>query len=205
MASKSKLLDIDTYDPKNETEKEKFLQELNDYIADKWDQQKNDELGFRPWKRDDCEESCVYIIQQIDETDPDKSYYKVGVSKNPEQRLKQLQTSNPFPLSLRMTYSTYDFYELEKMILENFKRFRQRGEWLYLYDGLMEDFFVDISEMAGVIEIKEEDGSISSRLGRNTYHPEGCNLYYLLRTKYVAKNMMPSKMLKKYKKKVKKT
>jgi len=61
MASKSKLLDIDTYDPKNETEKEKFLQELNDYIADKWDQQKNDELGFRPWKRDDCEESCVYM------------------------------------------------------------------------------------------------------------------------------------------------
>ena len=162
---------------------------------------KNDE-GFRDWDVPDFDKklSWLYLIQQIDDSDSNKSYYKVGVSKNPENRLRNLQTSNPCDLSLRLSYETYHYLELEKMFLDNFKRFSARGEWLYLYDGLVDEMLMDMTEMGRTVSVEELDGSINYRSGKNPYRPDGCHLYYLLKTKYTKKNMMPSEMLKKYKK-----
>jgi len=145
-------------------------------------------------KENSIKDSFVYLIQQLNEgSSIDKSYYKVGISKNPDQRLSQLRTSNPFKLKLRLSYPTSNFVELEKMFLENFKRFRIRGEWLYLYDDLVEDFLADLQVMEVDIENILED--------LDFLDPQGCNLYYLLKTKYTMKNMMPSEILKQYKQK----
>ena len=54
-------------------------------------------------KENSIKDSFVYLIQQLNEgSSIDKSYYKVGISKNPDQRLSQLRTSNPFKLKLRL-------------------------------------------------------------------------------------------------------
>ena len=71
-------------------------------------------------KENSIKDSFVYLIQQLNEgSSIDKSYYKVGISKNPDQRLSQLRTSNPFKLKLRLSYPTSNFVELEKMLFDN--------------------------------------------------------------------------------------
>ena len=67
----------------------------------------------------------LYIIQS-DKT----GSLKIGRSKNPEKRLKQLQTGSPF--SLRLIFAAKNKGHMEKTIHERLKRFKERrkGEWL---------------------------------------------------------------------------
>ena len=74
---------------------------------------------------DFCDEQ-LYIIQTDDE-----EYTKIGISKNPHKRLKQLQTGNPRKLNLMIHYPVEggDPYRIEKQIHEHFSRYRVEGEW----------------------------------------------------------------------------
>ena len=68
----------------------------------------------------------LYIIQS-DVT----GMIKIGRSKNPEKRLKQLQTGNPNRLKLIATFKGQGWKE--KLIHEDLKRWRKKGEW-FSYD-----------------------------------------------------------------------
>lgn len=68
----------------------------------------------------------LYIIQS-DVT----GMIKIGRSKNPEKRLKQLQTGNPNRLKLIATFKGEGWKE--KLIHEDLKRWRRKGEW-FSYD-----------------------------------------------------------------------
>lgn len=61
---------------------------------------------------------------------------KIGVSKDVEKRLSQLQTSNAFPLLLigRMQ----NRIDLEKNLHEKFKKYRLKGEWFSTNVSLIE-------------------------------------------------------------------
>lgn len=55
------------------------------------------------------------------------NYVKIGRSIDPKRRLADLQTGNPFKLTLIRTLNEKDFEE--STLHKKFNRFRVRGEW----------------------------------------------------------------------------
>ena len=69
----------------------------------------------------------IYIISNGNEI-------KIGKSKHPKKRLKQLQTGCAKNLQLLKIYDVPDYYEKRiHHILRNF-RFRFKSEWFYCHD-----------------------------------------------------------------------
>tara|TARA_B100000085_G_C18500857_1_gene495419 strand:- start:895 stop:1200 length:306 start_codon:yes stop_codon:yes gene_type:complete len=76
--------------------------------------------------RDKMNNDDLYIIQS-DVT----GMIKIGRSKNPRKRLKQLQTGNPNKLKLIAAFEGQGWRE--KIIHERLSRYRLEGEW-FSYD-----------------------------------------------------------------------
>lgn len=66
----------------------------------------------------------LYLIQ-CDET----QQIKIGVSKNPNKRLKQLQTGNGSKLRLLKVYQIENDIFIEKRLHKMFWQNRRKGEW----------------------------------------------------------------------------
>lgn len=87
----------------------------------------------------------IYII--FDEIN---NSIKVGVSKNPNKRLKQLQTSNPNPLTLLFTEelscNRQRTLQIEKLIHNEIhsQGLKQRGEWFNLKESTQIKDIIDI-------------------------------------------------------------
>jgi predicted GIY-YIG superfamily endonuclease len=69
----------------------------------------------------------VYLIQSLE-----NSYYKIGVSKHPQKRLKQNQTGNPSPTKLIEVYQSEFANQIEKIIQRRYAYLRKEGEWFDL-------------------------------------------------------------------------
>lgn len=80
---------------------------------------------------------------------------KIGVSDNPQKRLKQCQTGNPYKLKLERTEvfeSRNDALEREKELHNKFKDFNTHGEWFqtsltetfYKYDSPTYENYIDV-------------------------------------------------------------
>ena len=69
--------------------------------------------------------------------------YKVGISKNPNKRLKSLQTGYPFPLQLYYTKETDICMTklLETVIHRHLKLYKTNGEW---FDINLADLILDV-------------------------------------------------------------
>ena len=65
--------------------------------------------------------SFIYIITNGTE-------FKIGCSKHPDQRLKELQTANSFELSILFTFETEYGFKLEKSIQRFMSHCNQKGE-----------------------------------------------------------------------------
>lgn len=74
-------------------------------------------------------DTFVYVIGSRYKDD---AILKIGVSNDPEKRLKTLQTSNPFKLRLLLLskrFNKADAFKAEKMLHELMKDYRLNGEW----------------------------------------------------------------------------
>lgn len=58
--------------------------------------------------------------------------YKIGIAKNPQSRLKQLQTGNPELLTIIETYETTNASKIEKALHNRYSYTRKEGEWFEL-------------------------------------------------------------------------
>ena len=76
--------------------------------------------------KDKMNNDDLYIIQS-DKT----GMIKIGRSKNPQKRLKQLQTGNPNKLKLIASFKGEGWKE--KIVHERLDRYRLEGEW-FSYD-----------------------------------------------------------------------
>ena len=80
----------------------------------------------------------IYIISN------DQGFIKVGVSKHPEKRVKQLQTGNENKLTLIFTEefecARNHLLHIEKSIHSNLKRIATKkiGEWFFVEDSKLE-------------------------------------------------------------------
>lgn len=83
--------------------------------------------------------SFVYIIKGYGR------WYKIGVSREPKNRLKQLQTACPFKLEIVKTISTHKATTLEMDIHERFIDRRGEGEWFRLTESDLKELDVFVS------------------------------------------------------------
>lgn len=80
-------------------------------------------------------EKMIYFISN-------KKHVKIGYSKNPYVRLKQLQTAHPTKLKLLGTLE--GDYNTEKLLHEIFKKNKQQGEW-FSYTGNLKRCLIALS------------------------------------------------------------
>lgn len=66
----------------------------------------------------------VYLIQSLED-----SYYKIGVSKHPQKRIKELQTGNSSELRLVEMYQSEFANSIEKTLQRRYSHLRKEGEW----------------------------------------------------------------------------
>jgi len=57
-------------------------------------------------------------------------YFKVGITSDYQSRRSQIQSNSPFHIMMYCVVTHSNPYELEQLILEKYKRYRIRGEWL---------------------------------------------------------------------------
>lgn len=70
----------------------------------------------------------VYLIQSLE-----NSHYKIGVSKTPILRMKQLDTGNPSPTKLIEQYPSEFAYKIEKVLHNRYSYSRIKNkEWFEL-------------------------------------------------------------------------
>jgi hypothetical protein len=79
---------------------------------------------------------------------------KIGVSKNPEKRLKTFQTSNSKTITLEWYRSRNDAFKLEKYLHRSFSEYKVRGEW---FDGTKLSISRIQSESMGYIDHDWDD------------------------------------------------
>ncbi len=75
----------------------------------------------------------VYLIQA------DK-YHKIGIAGDPQSRLAQLQTGNPYQLKIVSCYGFQDALIVEKSLHQAYSKFNVRNEWFLLHDDLISKF-----------------------------------------------------------------
>jgi len=66
----------------------------------------------------------VYLIQSLE-----NSCYKIGVSKHPNKRIKELQTGNSSELKLVEVYQSEIAHMIEKTLQRRYKYLHKEGEW----------------------------------------------------------------------------
>jgi hypothetical protein len=66
-----------------------------------------------------------------------EEHYKIGISKQPERRLKQLQTGCAVSIKLIKTYKIPDSYarKIEKQVHRMFWQRQLKGEWFDLTEA----------------------------------------------------------------------
>lgn len=69
----------------------------------------------------------IYLIQSLE-----NGYYKIGISKNPQKRIEQLQTGNSSKLKLIDTYQSEHANIVEKALQRRYSYLRKEGEWFDL-------------------------------------------------------------------------
>lgn len=64
---------------------------------------------------------------------------KIGYAKNPERRLKQLQTGSAYPLIILKTIPNAT-KRLEKELHFKFRHYKLEGEWFKFVDCMIQEF-----------------------------------------------------------------
>lgn len=81
--------------------------------------------------------SFVYLIKMYGDGD---IYYKIGVTKDIEKRIKSLMTGSPNHIELVHFYKSKYSFKIEKMFHRNLKLLNVNREWFY---GVDESVFIE--------------------------------------------------------------
>jgi len=87
-----------------------------------------------------------------------QQFHKIGITKNMENRFVNMQTGNPFPLSVVSSYIFEKAEPIEWKLHRHFALYLERGEWFWLSNSDLESFEDICKKLGGVKNEK-------------TYHP----------------------------------
>ncbi len=98
---------------------------------------------------------------------PDLELYKIGVSVNYKQRIKSLQTGNPFEIITKETFYSKYPYKVESALHREFNCQRQslneiklKGEWFLLSAEQVNNFLLKCESIEKNIEYLVNAGNI---------------------------------------------
>ena len=84
--------------------------------------------------------SQVYIMYSEIPHLHDKMNIKIGISVDPEDRRKGLQTSNPFPIHIIKTFNAgIEALKHEKHFHDLYEKYNTSGEWFLVDSNYFED------------------------------------------------------------------
>lgn len=84
------------------------------------------------------EKSYVYLLKVSSE-----GIYKIGVSKDVNKRVKQLQTGNPEPIEIIKTFLSKYPYKIESILHRRYNYKHVQGECFYLEQKDIDNFEED--------------------------------------------------------------
>jgi predicted GIY-YIG superfamily endonuclease len=93
----------------------------------------------------------LYLIKNID-----NSTYKIGVSKNPSLRIKQLQTGNASKLELIHSFKTTFPYKIESSLHRKYSLQNIHNEWFQMSSIDIEDFLNECKRLDKVFHVLNE-------------------------------------------------
>jgi len=97
----------------------------------------------------------IYLIQSLE-----NSYYKIGVSKHPNKRIKELQTGNSSKLKLVESYQSEFAHLIEKTLQRKYVYLRKEGEWFDMSISNEVSFINECKEIEKNIIFLKENGNV---------------------------------------------
>lgn len=134
------------------TKRKGGFKEFEIYYKEKMEEERMKQEKAESERFKNLDRSSVYLIK-----DSTLNRYKIGVSKEPEKRLLQLQTANSNKLNLVCkTYPLHYAFKLEKEWHNLFNDYRIQSEWFLLGEEHIEDL-IRRMEYYTTIEMFEEE------------------------------------------------
>ena len=97
----------------------------------------------------------VYLIQSLE-----NSYYKIGVSKHPQKRLKENQTGNPSPTKLIDTYQSEFANKIERTLQRRYAHAKKEGEWFDLSISIEINFKKECKQIEENLLLLKKSGNV---------------------------------------------
>lgn len=97
----------------------------------------------------------IYLIQSLED-----SRYKIGVSKHPNKRLKQLQTGNSSELKLVESFQTDYAYKIERTLQRKYSYLKKEGEWFDMSIEHEVSFLSECKRIEENIEFLKKSGNV---------------------------------------------
>lgn len=92
--------------------------------------------------------------------------YKIGVSKNSEKRILQLQTGCPYAIEIKSIYKTNVPFKVESALHNRYVQYKRNydgdpisGEWFQLPISEVTGFLTACSEIEGRLEFLIDNGN----------------------------------------------
>ncbi len=107
----------------------KYVTGSGDYVTSDWPGWEK-YIGKRPeLKKDNIDPSGHVYLMKCGENN-----YKIGIAKNINNRLLQLQTGNPLNIELIHSFFSKNARSSESRLHQRYAEFKIRNEWFYLMD-----------------------------------------------------------------------
>ena len=87
-------------------------------------------------------------------------YYKIGVSKHPKKRVKQLQTGNSSELKLIESYQSEYANKVERTLQRRYSHLKKEGEWFDMSISEEVSFLTDCKQIEDSINILKKNGNV---------------------------------------------
>lgn len=97
----------------------------------------------------------VYLIQSLED-----SRYKIGVSKHPKKRVKQLQTGNSSELKLVEAYQSELAHKIEKTLQRRYSHLKKEGEWFDMSISNETTFLKECRQIEENLMVLKKSGNV---------------------------------------------
>ncbi len=97
----------------------------------------------------------VYLIQSLED-----SYYKIGISKHPKKRVKELQTGNSSELRLVDMYQSEYANKIEKALQRRYSHLRKEGEWFDMGITQEVSFIKECKQIEQTLILLKKNGNV---------------------------------------------
>lgn len=97
----------------------------------------------------------VYLIQSLED-----SRYKIGVSKHPKKRVKELQTGNSSEVKLVECYKSELAHKIERTLQRRYSYLKKEGEWFDMSITNEVTFLKECQQIEETFEVLKKNGNV---------------------------------------------